>query len=248
MTRAFRSPIAMACLLAAGCYTRLATVGPPPGTGGGGEGVIADSGAAPPETVTIKDREVCYWERDFFGRPRLRCYESYYNDDWHHFHDYPWWYRGRSYYRDYDCHCPYHISYHPTCRLCWRYCDRYARYECRTCPSPGTPERDEPPASSGPSATPPQGVGPARGGGSRSVMPGKPRPFAGPRPSVGTKPSDRQLRKESGEKSTPVDSTDRAESGKGTAEDKSAETAPQDTTRPQSPPVRPPRRIHGRRR
>lgn len=246
MTTAFRLPIAALTLFAAGCYTQLATVDRM-GVGTRG-GAVADSGAAPPETVTVKEREVCYWERDLLGRPRLRCYESYYEDEWQFFHDYPWWYRDYTHYYDYDCHCPYHVRYHPTCRYCWYYCDRYARRECSTCDTPRTPDQTGTPSPGGPTGTTPQGTGPARGGASRSVSSEGPRKFAGPRPGSNSASTATPLRKESGEPAAVADSTTGSGQPEPDTEGKPDEAAPPDTSRPEPPPVRPPRRIRGRRR
>ena len=79
------------------------------------------------DTVVIKEREVCNWERTFFGDWELRCYESNYSNYWHRYYNRPWWYHSYNY-DAYDCHCPYHVFYHPNCEYCWYHCDRYSHY------------------------------------------------------------------------------------------------------------------------
>lgn len=75
------------------------------------------------DTVVIKEKEICYWRRNFFGEWELECYESNYPSYWHSYHHRPWWYR-RTGFRSYRCHCPYHSYYHPNCEYCWEYCNR----------------------------------------------------------------------------------------------------------------------------
>lgn len=77
------------------------------------------------DTVVVTEREVCYWERTFFGDWELRCYDSNYPEYWHRYYNRPWWYRSYNY-DPYDCHCPYHVFYHPNCEYCWHYCDRFS--------------------------------------------------------------------------------------------------------------------------
>ncbi|KMQ50599.1 hypothetical protein CHISP_2450 [Chitinispirillum alkaliphilum] len=70
------------------------------------------------DTVERRDREICVWERDLAGFPRLRCFRSNYSKDWYHFNNLPWWYRTSPYFRDYDI-CPpyYYFDYRTrTCR------------------------------------------------------------------------------------------------------------------------------------
>lgn len=74
------------------------------------------------DTIIIRDREVCYWQRTFFGDMELVCYKTNYSDFWYSYYNRPWWYH-QSFLNKYDCHCPYHISFHPNCRNCWFHCD-----------------------------------------------------------------------------------------------------------------------------
>ncbi len=81
------------------------------------------------DTVIVRDRQTCYWSRNFLGEWELRCYNTYYTDYWYSYSDYPWWYYQSSY--DpyfYDCHCPFHSYYHPNCPDCRYYCHRYRHY------------------------------------------------------------------------------------------------------------------------
>ncbi len=165
-----------------GCYTQFAAVDrrPPP------RNVHSEADSvARVDTVRVREREVCHWYRDFWGRPELRCYRTHYDADWYHYHNYPWWYDGYGVSRldhGYGCHCPYHRYYHSNCSYCWESCDRY----CHTCRD----DHDDPI----PARTPGGGAGPIRGsngasagtgtgsrGGQRSSEGG--RIIVGPRPS-----------------------------------------------------------------
>jgi hypothetical protein len=135
-----KNALALAGIIAlGGCYTQLATVDrteqqvtPPENayayidSAGDTVRVVERT-----DTVVVEEREVCYWARDFWGRPELRCYETRYDDDWHRYYHYPWWYSSYgdfdyfSRYRHYGCHCPYHTYYHPNCRYCWDRCNHY---------------------------------------------------------------------------------------------------------------------------
>ena len=119
-----------------GCYTQFRTLeerypAPPPKvsdeTRVDDSTVVETDSLEEKDTVVIKEREVCYWERTFFGDWELRCYESNYSDYWHRYYNRPWWYRSYNY-NAYDCHCPYHTFYHPNCEYCWYYCDNYHHY------------------------------------------------------------------------------------------------------------------------
>ncbi len=89
------------------------------------------------DTVMQKEREVCVWERDLMGYPRLRCYKSYYPRDWYVYNNTPWWYNDpfwgdydrcpRSYYYDPGCGC---CKYAPPSRHYYRYND-HRRYDPR---------------------------------------------------------------------------------------------------------------------
>lgn len=87
------------------------------------------------DTVVQKEREVCVWERDIMGYPRLRCYKSYYPRDWYVYNNTPWWYNDpfwgdynrcpRNYYYDPDCGC---CKFGPPPRHYYRY-NNYHRYD-----------------------------------------------------------------------------------------------------------------------
>ncbi|NLD95389.1 MAG: hypothetical protein GX639_22285 [Fibrobacter sp.] len=69
------------------------------------------------DTVLQKEREVCVWERDLMGYPRLRCYKSYYPRDWYVYNNTPWWYNNDPFWGDYD-RCPRSYYYDPDCGCC----------------------------------------------------------------------------------------------------------------------------------
>ena len=79
------------------------------------------------DTIVIKDREVCYWHRTFLGKWELRCYRTNYSDYWHSYYNRPWWYH-QSFNKTYNCHCPYHITFHPNCTNCWFHCDNFSYF------------------------------------------------------------------------------------------------------------------------
>ena len=76
-------------MILSGCYTQFATLDRRAETESAPSTTDTDSAGDSIQatqridTVTIRERETCYWERDFFGRPRLRCYRNYYDDDWY---------------------------------------------------------------------------------------------------------------------------------------------------------------------
>jgi len=125
-------------LFMGGCYTQFTTLQDryyepprtikPPCDSCAAEADSAGALAAAKDTVNVKERETCYWEQNFFGEWRLRCYSTNYPDYHHRYYNRPWWYTG--YYSSlndpYECHCPYHVFYHPSCEYCWYYCDRYS--------------------------------------------------------------------------------------------------------------------------
>ncbi|MDG5815869.1 hypothetical protein QA601_12325 [Chitinispirillales bacterium ANBcel5] len=70
------------------------------------------------DTITTTDREICVWQRDIAGYPRLRCFRSNYTQNWHFYQNLPWWYRNNPQWGDYD-RCPpfYYFDYRSgTCR------------------------------------------------------------------------------------------------------------------------------------
>jgi hypothetical protein len=96
--------LAACTLLLAGCYTQLSMVqraeAPPkqPCPEGRGDSCAqADSLAAASQgrtdTVVVRDdrSQTCYWTRNFWGDPVLRCYRSAYTSDWLSYYSDPWW-------------------------------------------------------------------------------------------------------------------------------------------------------------
>ncbi len=172
------SIVAIIAAFAGGCYTQFATLdrSPPPRT----ENSQIDSTV---RVETVREREVCRWHRDLWGRPELRCYRTYYDSDWYHYYNYPWWYDGYGVSRldhGYGCHCPYHRYYHSNCSYCWESCDRY----CHSC-------RDD---DTHIPSTPSGGAGPIRGSkgasaGTGNTSRGGQRNSGGERIKVGPRPS-----------------------------------------------------------
>jgi len=78
------------------------------------------------------DRQVCVWERDFFGYPELRCYYTSYTSSWLYFHNTPWWYRSSYGWRD-TRGCPPHYYYDRVSGVC-----RYYGGSSYPGPNPGT--------------------------------------------------------------------------------------------------------------
>jgi len=119
-------------LLLSGCYTQFATYNTlygnpsvPPDSllaSDSGKGRILD-------TVKLNDRQVCYWTRNVWGQPELRCDESYYGRDWYSYNNYPWWQKSSSYYYgDYNYdgfyeQCPAFYFYDYSCGACRYYAD-----------------------------------------------------------------------------------------------------------------------------
>ncbi|MDR2693296.1 MAG: hypothetical protein LBB74_03665 [Chitinispirillales bacterium] len=107
---------AAVCLFSfGGCYTRLASYQgevTEAGSKGGGCGDCRE------EVPYTGNRQVCVWERDFFGYPELKCYYTSYTSSWLYFHNTPWWYRSSYGWRD-TRGCPpyyYYDRFSGTCR------------------------------------------------------------------------------------------------------------------------------------
>ncbi len=113
--RALILPAAAVCLLSfGGCYTRLMSY----------QGEVTEAGSnsgcgeCRDEVPYTGSRQVCVWERDFFGYPELRCYTTSYTSSWLYFHNTPWWYRSSYGWRD-TRGCPpyyYYDRFSGTCR------------------------------------------------------------------------------------------------------------------------------------
>jgi hypothetical protein len=119
-------------LLLAGCYTQFARR----------ERVLTDQYVPPdslmsqdsvraniPDTLRVNNNQVCYWTRDIYGRPELRCDDSYYGRDWYRYNNSPWWnsssayYYGDNNYYGWDEPCPAYYYYDNTCGACRYYRD-----------------------------------------------------------------------------------------------------------------------------
>lgn len=102
-----------------GCYTQFVTLNyeqPPEDST-----IAADTSRAVVQkidTVRTMTRQTCYWTRNFFGEPELRCFDdnrySYYT--WDRYYNYPWWYRFDRIY-GYEW-CPQRYYYDPSCDCC----------------------------------------------------------------------------------------------------------------------------------
>lgn len=127
----------LAVLFFTGCYTQFATLDndsqsntiPP-------DSVVAANDSTHSSvrtTLSINDNQVCYWTRDLWGRPELRCNDSYYGRDWYSYNYYPWWNRSSSYYYGsynyygYNQRCPAFYYYDYSCGMC-RYYTGYSGY------------------------------------------------------------------------------------------------------------------------
>jgi hypothetical protein len=170
-----------------GCYTQFATLDTYGKAPSAKEEIAVDSAGdtvrviRDVDTVETREREVCYWQRDLFGRPQLRCYTTYYDDLWYDYYSHPWWYSRYYSYYNCDCYSPYSYSYCRDCGYsrdyCYWYCrDRY--YGRRSFSSyPGGASR----TSSAPTPPSPR----------RSVREGVPQRRSVPAPSTtATRPAD----------------------------------------------------------
>ena len=80
------------------------------------------------DTIVKRDHETCYWTRNLWGEPELRCDNSYYSQDWYLYNDYPWWYHNSPYMYDAYGRCPQNYYYDESCRSCRYYTDRNNYY------------------------------------------------------------------------------------------------------------------------
>jgi hypothetical protein len=132
-SKKFAAALIGGALLFSGCYTQFSTLdrsveakaAPQP------EILVDSTGdtmkvVREKDTVTVTNNEVCYWENDLFGRPQLRCYRSFYGNDWYRYSNRPWWYDNSfysSYYGDY--YYPYNSYNYPFSHDYWYYNDYY---------------------------------------------------------------------------------------------------------------------------
>ena len=84
-------PVLFCALLSGGCYTQLMSYQGEVLAGRDSAG--ADCGECREVAPASDRREICVWERDMFGYPDLRCYNTNYSSSWVYFHNTPWWYR-----------------------------------------------------------------------------------------------------------------------------------------------------------
>ncbi|MGB7566337.1 MAG: hypothetical protein WBM07_00640 [Chitinivibrionales bacterium] len=113
-----------------GCYTQFSTLdekGPPPPKvtyeidSATGDTVKVIS---PTDTIVRKENQTCYWTRNLWGEPELRCDNSFYSQDWYLYNDYPWWFNRDPYMYDAYGRCPQYYYYDESCRSCRYYTDR----------------------------------------------------------------------------------------------------------------------------
>jgi len=108
--------MALVCtLFFTGCYTKLMSYQGEtlPGRSGGSGCAECSDEVAP----TADRREICVWERDIFGYPEMRCYNTFYHSSWIYFHNTPWWYRNS--YSWYDTRgCPPHYYFDRISGMC----------------------------------------------------------------------------------------------------------------------------------
>lgn len=116
----------LAMVMLNGCYTRLGSFDQPGDSyivEGADSLIDSTSPGARVDTIIHREKEICVWERDFTGMPRLRCFPSYYNSDWYFYNNSPWWFRTSSYWYDYK-RCPRYYYFDPHCGCC-RYYQHY---------------------------------------------------------------------------------------------------------------------------
>ena len=76
------------------------------------------------DTLVKAPNQTCYWTRNLWGEPELRCDNSYYSQDWYLYNDYPWWYNRDPYMYDAYGRCPQYYYYDGSCGRCRYYSDR----------------------------------------------------------------------------------------------------------------------------
>ena len=122
--------IGMLLGMLSGCYTQFSTLDEkiPPAPK-----VTYEIDSATGDTVKVYSRadtlvkapnQTCYWTRNLWGEPELRCDNSYYSQDWYLYNDYPWWYNRDPYMYDAYGRCPQYYYYDGSCGRCRYYSDR----------------------------------------------------------------------------------------------------------------------------
>jgi len=104
----------------AGCYTQISMVRQEENAAAGNDSASARERSV--DTIRIREREVCYWTYDFWGRSILQCDETYYPREWYYSQYSPWWYRHDPLWFDYD-RCPRYYYYDMACGCCRYYRD-----------------------------------------------------------------------------------------------------------------------------
>ena len=121
-------PVLFCALLCGGCYTQFMTYQGEVLAGRDSTG--ANCGDCREVAPASDRREICVWERDMFGYPDLRCYNTNYSSSWVYFHNTPWWYRDS--YGWYDTRgCPPYYYFDRISGIC--------RYYSNTGYPPGNP-------------------------------------------------------------------------------------------------------------
>lgn len=120
----------MCLFLLAGCYTQFAhrermlsgQYIPPDSV------MTSDSMRANiPDTLRVNNNQHCYWTRDIYGKPELRCDDAYYGQDWYRYNNSPWWNSSSSYYygdynyNGWDQPCPAFYYWDNSCGACVYY-------------------------------------------------------------------------------------------------------------------------------
>lgn len=122
-------------LLVGGCYTQFGSLNqsaPPESSSVPDTSIVVDSTGDTvkvvhkTDTVLQKEHEICVWERDLLGYPRLNCYKTYYPRNWFIYNNTPWWYRNDAFWDDYGS-CPRYHYYDPSCGCC-RYSNDWRDY------------------------------------------------------------------------------------------------------------------------
>ena len=110
-----------------GCYTQFSTLKekapPPPKVTYEFDSATGDTVKvySPIDTIARGANQTCYWPRNIWGEPELRCDNSSYSQDWYLYNDYPWWYNRDSYIYDAYGRCPRYYYYDESCRGCRYY-------------------------------------------------------------------------------------------------------------------------------
>jgi hypothetical protein len=117
-------PILFSLIVMSGCYTQFALVQrepPPPQISYQVDSLGDTVKIVHSADTVVKERENCYWTRNYWGQPEWRCGSPYYSQSWYQYNDYPWWYSSYPYYYDFNGRCPQYYYYDASCGSCRRY-------------------------------------------------------------------------------------------------------------------------------